>query len=184
MGCCACVRILFVHFFVFYFPLNVCFGWLLWLWLWTEYATELKKDRAGGCHIILTSGDTVRAWAECRARNSLCQHRQSRMKSLSCTKLQIDLGLSSPAPPTLPCSLYESRLVKDCCNRNDTDNKNKEQLPIKTQKKSKQNRCVTSVEQTTCDRCIYYIHTLKTHSKQCTPDEWSLENSRRAMKIK
>lgn len=70
------------------------------------------------------------AAAECRARYSFVQQRQSRIKSLSCTKLFIDLGLSSPAPLPLP-SLYASRLVKVCCIRHDTDNKNKEQLPIK-----------------------------------------------------
>lgn len=80
--------------------------------------------------MILTSDDTVSAAAECRARYSLCQHRQSKIKSLSCTKLLIDFGLSSPAPLPLP-SLHESRFENVCCIRHDTDNKNKEQFPIK-----------------------------------------------------
>lgn len=64
---------------------------------------------------VLTSGDTVRAGAECRARYSLCQHKQSNIKSLSCTKLLlIDLGLSSPVPLPPP-SVYESRFENDCC---------------------------------------------------------------------
>lgn len=60
---------------------------------------------------ILTSGDIVRAGAEWRARYSLCQHKQSNIKSLSCTKLLIDFGLSSPLAPSPPtsASVYESR---------------------------------------------------------------------------
>lgn len=44
--------------------------------------------------ITLTPGDTVRAGAECRARYSLCQHKQSKIKSLSC---KIGFGDSSPS---------------------------------------------------------------------------------------
>lgn len=62
---------------------------------------------------ILTSCDIFRAGAEWRARYSLCQHKQSNIKSLSCTKLLIDFGLSSPLAPLPPtsASVYKSRFT-------------------------------------------------------------------------
>lgn len=44
--------------------------------------------------IKLTPGDITSAGAECRARYSLCQHKQSKIKSLSC---KIGFGDSSPS---------------------------------------------------------------------------------------
>lgn len=72
----------------------------------STYLLKLKLIGKKWKHINeLTSGDTVNAGAKCRARYSLCQHKQSNIKSLSCTKLLIDFGLSSP-------SLLGSRLVE------------------------------------------------------------------------
>lgn len=47
---------------------------------------------------LLTPGETMSADAECRARYSLCQQRQSSTKSLSCIT---GLGDSSPPPDAL-----------------------------------------------------------------------------------
>lgn len=64
---------------------------------------------------LLTSGDTVKAGAPWRALYSLCQHKQSKMKSLSC---KTGFGDSSP----LFISRFEDtwkKLSKDNFNKNE-----------------------------------------------------------------
>lgn len=123
-----CVRRLLYYIYFSCFSFNKLYLLRLWLYDFITIYVQYK--------VLLTSGDTVSAFAECLARYSLCQHKQSNMKSLSCTKLLIDLGLSSPAPLPLP-SLYVSRFENVCCIRTETESKNKEQLPMIVKRKKR-----------------------------------------------
>lgn len=79
----------------------------------TKRPTGLRGGENVKSKCELTSVETVSAGAEWRARYSLCQHKQSSIKSLSWTKLLIDFGLSSPP-------WAASRFDGVCCKREPT----------------------------------------------------------------
>lgn len=146
----------------------VCLGWCC-----EFFNANINLDGWNNDWIVLTSGDAVRAGAECRARYSLCQHRQSNIKSLSCIKLLIDLGLSSPA--ALPPSVYESRFENDDWNERNRQHMKEQQQSIKKNRPGSNARRVTICrhvdkwlnQDTVVNFCFVFAFTLSVrHTKQ------------------